>query len=524
MPNTRRPESEAELIATAVALAEAPLDTLSDAERTLATEAARPDHDLVQIARDSIARGEDYLGVEFCRLRTGPQRRELGAFYTPVGIVTSMIDWAARHDPTTIVDAGCGSGRYALDAAERTEAKIVAVDLDPVATLMTRAAATVRGLDIDVRNSSFLTLKRDTLDGPVAWIGNPPYVRHHSLPAEVKAWAKTVGADLDVKVSGLAGLHALFFLAVAAEGRAGDVGTFITSSEWMAARYGSVVRDLLRGPLGGVRIDTVDPESEVFGDATTTATVTSFRVGTPVENILFRAVTDGDDLSNLDGGVAVPTDHLASLTSWERATAEVVAMPADHQRLRGHAAVTRGIATGANKFFVITATEAAARGLAAYARPVVSRAKEVFDADGRIRADDLAKVLLCFPQDLTEHPAVKTYVAEGEAARVHEGFLCKQRNPWWSITLPTPAAAFGTYMARQPPKFATNPDGVANLNNVHGLRLSGDAAVDAEALVAWLNANRASLIGGRTYQGGMQKIEPGDMANFVVPSVFAVPA
>ena len=63
-------------------------------------------------------------------------------------------------------------------------------------------------------------------DGTTAFVGNPPYVRHHNLSAEAKAWAQLAAERAGVAISGLAGLHSHFFLATALHGNDGDRGVF----------------------------------------------------------------------------------------------------------------------------------------------------------------------------------------------------------------------------------------------------------------------------------------------------------
>jgi hypothetical protein len=74
-------------------------------------------------------------------------------------------------------------------------------------------------------------------------------------------------------------------------------------------------------------------------------------------------------------------------------------------------------------------------------------------------------------------------------------------------------------MARRAPAFALNPDGLALLNIGHGLWPVADLDTSELAnLVDHLNAARNGFIGGgRTYHGGLEKFEPREMENLVIP-------
>lgn len=200
------------------------------------------DPELIHEAKARIRVGEDPLGEAFAVLRTPVTRRKRGQFWTPPTIVGPMIDWVLAATPTRFVDPGCGSRRFSAAAVRRDPALvIVALDLDPLATLLTRSALAVLGAKgARVICGDYLGARIPEHDGKTAWVGNPPYVRHHDLTPSTKAWAAKAAEKFGYKISGLAGLHALFFLATVLHGKPGDVGSFVTSAEWLDVGYGSI--------------------------------------------------------------------------------------------------------------------------------------------------------------------------------------------------------------------------------------------------------------------------------------------
>ncbi|HKH80523.1 MAG TPA: methyltransferase domain-containing protein [Methylovirgula sp.] len=141
--------SESGLAALAGALIDGG-QALTVAERKLICRTASPLQRIVTECRNRIRAGEDVLGEEFCNLRSPEKRRETGATYTPPTIIEAMMSWAASVDaaPERVIDPGVGSGRFLSAAAERfLDAKLVGIDIDPLALLMARANACVRGYD-----------------------------------------------------------------------------------------------------------------------------------------------------------------------------------------------------------------------------------------------------------------------------------------------------------------------------------------------------------------------------------------
>ena len=90
--------------------------------------------------------------------------------------------------------------------------------------------------------------------------------------------------------SGLAGLHAHFFLATARHAVPGDLGVLITAAEWLDVNYGRLVRELLLGALGGQAVHLIEPAAPVFADAAATSVITCFRPGSAPEAIRMRRV------------------------------------------------------------------------------------------------------------------------------------------------------------------------------------------------------------------------------------------
>lgn len=483
------------------------------------------DPGLVATARAELLGGGDPLGDAFAILRTPLVRRDLGQFWTPPAIVAPMIAWALAATPTRVVDPGCGSGRFAAAAIRQAPTlDVIALDLDPLPALMTRAAFAVLGAkSARVICGDYLTAEIPAHAGRTAWVGNPPYVRHHDLAPETKAWAARAAARAGYRISGLAGLHALFFLATVSHGKDGDVGTFVTSAEWLDVGYGSIVRNLFTNGMGGRALELVDPRAVPFGDAMTTALITCFELGRAPVDITVRLVDQPAELGQLECGTVVPAAEMAREKRWSHLFRVEKRAVHDGKVLGDIARVHRGFVTGGNEFFLMTRAEAAKRGLTPYVTPAITSASEILASDGVIRDTRDLRVVLNLPADFDRaaHPSVDAYLKAGEAADLDKGYITTHRKPWWRVGVGRPAPIVASYMARQAPKFARNPDGVSLLNIGHGIHpRSPMTNQQLDELAAALNAGRAGFAGtGRTYYGGLEKFEPREMEALPIPEL-----
>lgn len=482
--------------------------------------------DLVETTRRTIIKGHDPLGEAFELVRSALARRSTGAVYTPVPIVKSMMSWIASQGlPLRIVDPGSGSGRFILAAGEAfPKAHLVAVELDPLAALMLRANLAVRGwsdrADVHVKDYRELTLPRCT--GMTAFVGNPPYVRHHDISGAWKAWYSGRFATMGIRASALAGLHLHFFLQTRLLSKPGDVGAFITSSEWLDVNYGSALRRLLLDELGGIALHVLEPTVEAFPGTATTTTITCFRVGETNQAVRMQSVKDLAQIKGLVQGVDVPRAQLHRAPRWSIIMRPGLPATDGDLELGELFRVHRGQVTGANGIWIAGEH---ANGLPERVRiPSVTKARDLLRAGERLVSTAPLRRVVDLPPDLddfsgAERKCIQTFLAWARAQGVHEGYIARHRKAWWAVGLKDPAPILCTYMARRPPQFTLNDCGARHINVAHGLYPRQALPQDVLAgLVSWLNINTTQE-SGRTYAGGLTKFEPREVERLRIPSV-----
>ena len=513
----------------AIAWALASDGRLKEVDRTEARLIAKTDESpssaVIEQVASAIRSGEDPLGTAFASLRSAVQRRKLGATYTPASLIGPMSEWLANHKRASrVVDPGAGSARFLLAAGRLLpEARLVAVEIDPLASLVARANLTVLGFDgrSEVHTADFRTLTLAPAPGPTAFIGNPPYVRHHDIASNWKAWLRRRSEDLGLKASALAGLHVHFLLATAHLAQAGDFGVFVTSSEWLDVGYGQLARDLMAGPLGGLSVHVLDARSQAFADAATTAAVSAFEVGASQRDVRVRKIKRTEDLRGLRGGKRFSREKLRTTRRWSSLLEPKVSVPREFVPLGEFCRVHRGAVTGANSTWVTAHGDP--RLPESVLVPTVTRAAELFNLEAGVLDDSSTlRVVIDLPADLDvldseDRELVVRFLNTARRTGAAAGYIARHRNPWWSVKLRYAAPILATYMARRPPAFVRNLAEAKNLNTVHGIYPLESLSESALCRLTKMLRDGASLTGGRTYAGGLTKFEPSEMAQIMVP-------
>lgn len=500
---------------------------LSDSEAAVVRKAEPSQLTARQVAeiRRAIKRGQDPLGTAFSSIRSAEVRRELGAVYTPYSIVRSMIGWLRRQGPLKrVVDPGAGSGRFILSAATAfPRADLVAVEMDPLAALMLRASTRVRGYSnrLDVIVADYRDVVLPSVSGRTGFVGNPPYVRHHDIEDRWKQWYSERLARLGIRASTLAGLHLHFYLKTHLLARIGDVGAFVTSSEWLDVNYGEALRRLLIEELGGIALHVLEPTVQAFPGTATTAAIACFRMGERTSPVQVRSVKRLAKLNTLSHGKKVARDRFTG-ARWSS-----IIRPSPHDvvgaiELGELFRVHRGQVTGANDVWIESAYS---RTLPERLRKAtVTKARDLLEAGARLASTDNLRRVVDLPPDLDEldrdeRQSVEVFLEWARKQGADQSYIAQHRRAWWSVGLKDPAPILCTYMARRAPQFTLNTCGARHINIAHGLYPR--APVSSESLVRlveWLNEN-VGQHSGRTYAGGLTKFEPKEIERLRIPTL-----
>lgn len=478
--------------------------------------------------------------------RSGPGREALrrkGQFWTPDWVAEAMVAYVVAGGHDGIFDPAVGAGAFFRAAKDigaeiGRNLKLSGREIDPHALEEARQSG---GLESDLAGVEVRDFVRLPPKGPFKGIvANPPYIRHHRLHSEVKAELKALGAAVvGAPLDGRAGLHVYFLLRALQLLDKGGRLAFIIPADTCEGVFAPTLWEWITRNYRLEAVVTFSPEASPFPEVDTNPMILMLRNVKPERRFLWvkctKAETEELKAWVLSGFNRTPG---AALLIRERELSEGLATglsrpPAEGQPggpTLGHlAAVKRGIATGANDFFFLTASQARSFGIPdEFLIPAVGRTRDV-PGDG-INLDTVRELeaagrptLLFSPggRALHEFPEpVRQYLRRGEAMGLHRRPLISTRRPWYKMELRPPPPILFAYLGRRNARFILNTAAVVpltaflcvyphekDLTSVHKLWrvLCHPATV----------ANLWQV--GKSYGGGAIKVEPRALEKLPLP-------
>ena len=494
------------------------------------------------------------------RMVAGPDqdlvlRKARGAFFTPPAIADYLAHWAVGNNPKArVLDPTCGEAVFLLAAGRQLlnlgcppadlSHQLYGVDLHAASMRTSMKLLEAEGMNARLLVEDFFNIPSPSQLGcPFpdmdAVIGNPPFVRYQEHIGETRRASAQAALAQGVALSGLASSWAALLVHACAFLKRDGRLTMVLPAELLSVNYAEPVRRWLRRRFAAVNL--VMFERLQFADALEKVVlVVAWGFG-GCDSFSVYHVADADDLPNLG-----PFDHVNIIPiDGQKWTGFLLPTPvrqlyksvatSHFVRLDSYGSPELGTVTGANRFFTLSEATRQKYGFREpQVRPTsppgtrhlkgLSFTRSEWEA---LRDQDEA-VWLLYPDPDDTSPELDAYLAFGVSQRVNEAYKCRTRSPWWRPPMVSPPDLFFTYMSHRYPRLVGNEAGVTFVNSMHGVRLDASAPAIAKRALPLLALNSLTMLGaevlGRSYGGGILKMEPREAASLPVPDPGALEA
>lgn len=494
--------------------------------------------------------GERYARqVQIDNSRTQHDRNVLGQFSTPFSLAGKIVSLTERHlteDRVRFLEPSVGAGVFfsALDrVSSRPVETAVGVEIDKEYALV---AQSLWSSPYRVIQDDFIRFSQHRPAGSRFNLlcANPPYVRHHHLPGELKRQLQSrVLDELGIQCSGLSGLYIYFILLADRLLEDGAVASWLIPSEFMSVNYGRALREYLTRHVMLLQVHRFCPEDVQFDDALVSSCVVTYRKQKPSAPYSFR-LSIGGELEEPKQVQMISSENAARAGKWNY---ESLLEPnaAATVTIKDIFEIKRGIATGANGFFVLDPETIEQYEIPeCFLTPLLPGPRflktDVVEADkyGVLIVERLRYLLNCDlqPEEVEKSwPGLWEYMKVGMERGIPDCYICSHRKVWYWQEKRTAPLFFVTYMGRvrdgsgrNPFRFILNRSQAIATNvylYIYPRPFLKKLIADLPERDKWLHQmlNRLSaetlIQNGRTYGGGLHKLEPKELADMPLPEM-----
>ena len=388
---------------------------------------------------------------------------ETGVHLTPPELAEDIARYAVSLIPSTkhidFGDPAVGTGAFYAALLEIVSpeqiASAIGVDINRDQVDAARWRWSHRGMS--VQEGDYLHMDRLPLRTLI--LANPPYLRHQSIPRAYKSSLRERASILMRRhVDARSGLY-VYFLLLSHSWMARDaIAAWLIPSEFMQTDYGETVREYLAREVTLVRLHQFSFDVPQFENAKALPAVAVFRNSPPVDGHVV-ALTMGPDLRHITLERQLPISELRRLSRWTINDRSMDQCQNDESTvtIEDLFIVKRGIATGANDFFVMTRAKAKEIGIPTIAlRPLVPKVRRLTSniiesgLDGYPAIQPQLCVIDC---DLAEsvilrrYPTFHKYLQSADES-IRSRNLVRARRPWYRQEQRSAAPFLCTYMGR----------------------------------------------------------------------------
>jgi adenine-specific DNA-methyltransferase len=477
---------------------------------------------------------------EYCQSISNNHRKKFGQFFTQPEIAQFMTNWVLESGQKTIYDPAFGLGAFYFAIRDRQDISFYGSEIDPIICKFTLDfildSSISKAKEISTDPSDY-TNYINIEDYLLAWgkqhqniVCNPPYIRFQNFVN--RDYINQIFQEkLKIKLSGYTNIASSFLLKSIAEMDGTGRLAYIMPLEFLNTGYGTLIKQNLIINHHLVGIIKLECEKEIFPDVTTSVGIILYDSSQKYDTVSFYSFDSLHllkDFAQILPIKVISTNDLKPNTKWLPyfQKKELVVTSNQLVSLSKYGRFSRGIATGANEFFVLKPSDIRRNFLIETEYlPCIARSSQIkkliFSPEDyqQLVINDSSVCLFAAGEQHSE--AADRYIQYGIRRQFHQRYLTRNRHPWYKTEQRESSRLLLGVFSRGGYKVVLNHSNALHLTCFHGFypNLLGTDQIEKLFLYLASDAGRQIIsLSMRKYGDNLDKFEPNDLNTALVPS------
>lgn len=462
---------------------------------------------------------------------TGLQhRKKFGQYFTPSTIARLMTYWVIQENTTEILDPAFGLGVFheVLPEISKLKSNYTAYEIDShIFSTYEHSAENLKIIEKNYLTES-ITQKYSAI------IANPPYMKMNKTSLSVSELHK-LEKLLGVHVTGNMSTAGIFLLKSLHELEEDGRLAYLMPYEFFNTEYGTIIKNKLIQEKLLKQIVIFSNEKDIFPEVSTTICGLFCYNNKTEENIKITFIKSIEEITQ-NQNISCYFQHSISpqkLKIQEKWTPILESLKIENEncnhfvKLSNYGKFSRGIATGANEFFNLNAemikkwkiTEKSLQKCITRSNQIK---KLIFTEQNWENLHAQNKPVYCLNITDTPTDEEEIYLFEGEMSGYDTRYLTSKRTPWYDLEKRKPAPLLCGCFNRGSIKIIRNYSECLTLTCFHNFYPHPEYIDYIDVLFIYLSSEKGQKqlkLNKRSYGNELQKFEPSDLNNVLVPPV-----
>lgn len=453
---------------------------------------------------------------EYSKTVSSDHLKLFGQYFTNPNVSRFMCRWACA-DAKKMLDPAVGNSVFFKHTKELNEGcNLVGYEID-------NQVLDYFGNPTNAKIKNMDYLLNDWNDQFDAIVCNPPYNRFQSIANRSKI-LDIIFLHTGIRYSSYTNLCILFLIkSIHQLSNAGRLA-YIIPSEFLNSKYGTAVKQLILEQKLLHSIINFRNDQEMFFNATTTSCILLLN-HEPKDTITFYNLEKISDLKLIEEGKSLPGctyvkyDDISAKEKWRaHINQEKENEFFNLTDVSKYCSVSRGIATGANKFFCLNLSEIESNNIdKKFISKCVCRSADVkspiFTSDDFNLLSSSNKTVYLLDVKEAVEGGLASYIGKGENTGINKKYLPANRNPWYSMEQRGIAPIWVTSACRNKIKFVRNIAGVKSLTTFHSIFIREDFRDYVDLIFCYFLTPAAQTIirkNRKELGNNLEKFQPND--------------